>query len=108
MHALREGGGGLLRLGYYTRRRVNILRRCACGRLLAGHVFITSQNVQQNVTDLLGQSAASKLFAAQAEGIAKVGQTVTALDESISPRLQSVERKSVKRWVYARHTRVPP
>ena len=78
-------------LGHYT--LVNILRPCACGRLLAGHVFITSQNVQQNVTDLLGQSAASKLFAAQAEGIAKVGQTVTALDESISPRLQSVERK---------------
>ena len=28
----------------------------------AGHVFITSQNVKQNVTDLLGRKAAAKLF----------------------------------------------
>ena len=41
------------------------------------------------MTDLLGQVAASKLFAAQADDL-------KTLDESISPRLLNVERKSVK------------
>jgi len=54
-----------------------------------GHVFITSQNVKQNVTDLLGRKAAAKLFDEQADNL-------KSLDESISPRLLDVERKSVK------------
>ena len=48
-----------------------------------GHVFITSQGVRQNVTDLLGQTAANEVFAAHAATVQMVrsmlGLATTAL-----------------------------
>ena len=44
-----------------------------------GHVFITSQNVEHNVTDLLGATAANKLFAAQAKNLKTRGSAAATV-----------------------------